>query len=324
MPDDHSVQLGKDVLFREYTQAANPLAKGSISQVPYAELPRTLHEEGPTRIIPFDLSDKLACAAPATSPNLCANFIRIKPGESIKTKANATSELYYVIRGQGKTVARGLEIPWNAGDFFVLPGGEPCEHHSTEDSAFYWVHDEPLLRYLGVTATEARFTPTLYKAEDCRRELQRVAEDPQAQDRNRVSVLLGNKNFPQTLTVTHTLWAMFGILPINAVQPPHRHNSVALDLILDCKPGCYTLVSKDIDADGNLIKPMKQDWKPYSAFVTPPFYWHSHHNESGAPANLIPIQDAGLQTYMRTLDIEFAHPAGKSNKEKSLSVSGIG
>ena len=33
--------------------------------------------------------------------------------------------------------------------------------------------------------------------------------------------------------------------------------------------------------------------------------WHAHFNESGAPAHLIPIQDAGLQTYLRTLDIRF-------------------
>ena len=33
--------------------------------------------------------------------------------------------------------------------------------------------------------------------------------------------------------------------------------------------------------------------------------WYAHHNESGAPAHLIPVQDAGLQTYLRSLDIRF-------------------
>ena len=41
--------------------------------------------------------------------------------------------------------------------------------------------------------------------------------------------------------------------------------------------------------------------------MTPPGLWHSHHNESGAPAHLMPIQDAGLHTYLRTLDIHFVH-----------------
>jgi hypothetical protein len=42
--------------------------------------------------------------------------------------------------------------------------------------------------------------------------------------------------------------------------------------------------------------------------VTPSGFWHAHYNESGAPAYLLPIQDAGLQTYLRTLDIRFGDP----------------
>lgn len=306
-------QLEKDAQFFEYTKAADPLSRGSITQVPYAELLSELHEQGPTRIIPFDLSDKLNSSAPATSPNLAAAFIRIVPDETIQTQVNATSELYYVIRGKGTSTRNNSEISWKKGDFFVVPGGMECLHKAREDSALYWVSDAPLLAYLGVTISEERFSPTLYNAEECAEQLRKIAEDPAAPDRNRVSVLLGNKNFPQTMTATHTIWAMFGLLKKDTVQPPHRHNSVALDLILDCKPGCYTLVSRTIDSAGNLVNPIRQDWKPNSAFVTPPYFWHSHHNESGEDARLIPIQDAGLQTYMRTLNIEFAHPKGRNN-----------
>ena len=39
--------------------------------------------------------------------------------------------------------------------------------------------------------------------------------------------------------------------------------------------------------------------------VTPPGWWHSHHNESGESAWVLPIQDAGLFTHQRTLDIRF-------------------
>jgi gentisate 1,2-dioxygenase len=42
------------------------------------------------------------------------------------------------------------------------------------------------------------------------------------------------------------------------------------------------------------------------AFVTPPGYWHAHFNESDDFAYVIPLQDAGLQTYLRSLDIRFA------------------
>jgi gentisate 1,2-dioxygenase len=113
-----------------------------------------------------------------------------------------------------------------------------------------WVHDQPLLTFLGVRADTPRFKPTIYEHEDEERELKKVQADPKARDRSRVSMLLANKNFPRTETITHVLWAMFGVLPAGAVQLPHRHQSVALDLIIDCKPGCYSLLGERLDRPG--------------------------------------------------------------------------
>ena len=36
-------------------------------------------------------------------------------------------------------------------------------------------------------------------------------------------------------------------------QKPHRHQSIALDFISDCKPGCYTLVGTELDGNGNIV-----------------------------------------------------------------------
>ena len=102
---------------------------------------------------------------------------------------------------------------------------------------------------------------------------------------------------------------MFGLLPTGQVQRPHRHQSVALDLILDCEPGCHTLLGSHLDDRGDIIDPVRVPWEAGGAFVTPPGMWHAHVNESGSPAHLIPIQDAGMQTYLRSLDIRFTNPA---------------
>ena len=139
----------EDAQFFEYSKAANPIGEGLTTKVPMADFPRHLHESGPTRIIPFDLSQELKCPGPATSPALCSNFIRILQGEHIRTTPNATSELYYVIRGKGRTRVHGEDIRWSKGDFLTLPAGSEAEHFADDDAAFYWVHDEPLLRYLG-------------------------------------------------------------------------------------------------------------------------------------------------------------------------------
>ncbi|HMJ36502.1 MAG TPA: cupin domain-containing protein [Baekduia sp.] len=297
----------QDAQYFEYTKAANPIGAGLINKVPLASFPGRLHEEGPSRIIPFDLSSQLGSNGPATSPSLCASFVRIRPDEHVETNPNATSEVYYVIRGRGRSRLGERDLRWEQGDFFALPAGSAAAHHAETDSALYWVHDEPLLRYLGANASTPRFEPTLYPRERSLAALREVEQDPVAARRSRVSVLLANRNFQQTRTITHVLWTMLGVLPERAVQLPHRHESVALDFIIDCEPGCYTLIGRDLDDEGNIRYPRRADWERGSAFVTPPGLWHAHVNESGAPAHLIPIQDAGLHTYLRTLDIRFFH-----------------
>jgi gentisate 1,2-dioxygenase len=313
-PSDHQIHL-KSLIengrYYEYTKAADPVGSGVIPKIPFADFNSELHETGGTRIIPLDISSELGCEGPATSPALCANFVRILAGEQLSTNFNATSQLFYVIHGSGLTEFDGIEIPWKTGDFVALPMGKKTRHYAETDSAFYLVHDEPLLRYLGAKASIQRFKPTLYTSEDSLRELDKVKKEADAVNRSRISVLLANKAIDQTLTVTHTLWAMLGVLPKGAVQLPHRHQSVALDLILDCAPGCYTLVGPRISAKGEIINAARIDWKPYSAFITPPGYWHAHYNESSKEAHLIPLQDAGLQTYLRTLDIKFVLPNGR-------------
>jgi gentisate 1,2-dioxygenase len=57
--------------------------------------------------------------------------------------------------------------------------------------------------------------------------------------------------------------------------------------------------------DNKIVDPIKMLWKKNHAFVTPPGWWHSHHNESNICARVFPVQDAGLHTYMETLDINF-------------------
>ncbi|MFA6213227.1 MAG: hypothetical protein WCT03_22460 [Candidatus Obscuribacterales bacterium] len=303
-------KLKADGLYYEYTKAADPIGSGAISQVPYAEFSGSLHQGDKTALIPLDVSEALGCEGPATSPALCANFVHILPKEKLTTNFNATSQLVYVIRGSGYASFASDRIPYKTGDFLVLPVGSETLYEADTDTAFYLVHDEPLLRYLGAEAKYPRFKPTLYASEDSLKELTRVEHEGEAVNRSRVSILLANKEMDQTLTVTHTLWAMLGVLPEGTVQLPHRHQSVALDLILDCEPGCYSLVGRHIDGDGKIIDAQRVDWKPYSAFITPPGYWHAHHNESGKKAHLIPMQDAGLQTYLRSLDIRFVLPKG--------------
>jgi gentisate 1,2-dioxygenase len=296
-----------DARFFEYSKAANPIGSGFTPKVPIRQFSPQIYQDEPTGVVPLDLSADMGIkTGEATSPALLANFVRIRAGEQIDTAANATSQLYYVLYGWGFAAVNGQLVRFEKGDFLTLPAGATSVFYADGDTAMYWVHDAPLLRYLGAQATAPRFAPTKFRRADAVAKLDQIASRPGANEKSRVSVLLVNAEEEQTLTITHVLWAMFGVLPADQEQLPHRHQSVALDLILDAQPGCYTLLGTRVE-HGTIIDPIRVDWQAGGAFVTPPGMWHAHFNESGAPAHLIPVQDAGLQTYLRSLDIRFTN-----------------
>lgn len=296
-----------DARYFEYSKAANPIGSGHAPQVPIVQFGPEIYLDQPTGVVPLDLSKELGViAGAATSPALLANFLRIRAAEQIDTSPNATSQLYYVLYGRGFAAINGHLVKWEKGDFLTLPAGSHAVFYADAETAMYWVHDEPLLRYLGADATQPRFRPTKFRRADAVAKLEDIAARPGANDKSRVSVLLANADQQQTLTITHVLWAMFGVLPAGQEQRPHRHQSVALDLILDAPAsGCYTLLGTRLDERGEIVDPIRVDWQAGGAFTTPPGMWHAHYNETDTPAHLIPVQDAGLQTYLRSLDIKF-------------------
>ena len=107
-------------------------------------------------------------------------------------------------------------------------------------------------------------------------------------------------------TITHTMWSLNTIGP-NTVQKPHRHNSIAIDLcsdMNDLSEGLvYTLMSKEIDDNGNLINPIRMNWKNIIHLYTPG--WMRIHIIMNQIMHVFMLQDAGFHTYMRTLDIQF-------------------
>ncbi|MBV8882930.1 MAG: hypothetical protein JO235_02870 [Chroococcidiopsidaceae cyanobacterium CP_BM_RX_35] len=298
-------------LFYEYMGAVNP----KLPAVPARLYPSEMHEQGPTRIIPFDLSEELQCNSPATSPNLSASYLRICANDTIKTEVNATSQLFYVIRGTGESQTESGNISWSQGDVFTLPATSALTHKASADSAIYWVNDSPLLAYLGVKPDLSKFQPTLYPHAEIMAQLEQVNHQPGAQQRNRDAIILGNKAIQHVLSLTHTLWSAVVLLGPEEIQRPHRHNSVAIDIVMACESGCYTLIGDHLDDNGEIINPVRINWQAGAAFVTPPHLWHGHYSESSKPAIVMAVQEAAFYEYMRTLNIEFSHGAeGVHNK----------
>ena len=327
MASDHAA-LTSPARFFEYSQCADP----DVPALPFASFPASLHAPtGISAIAHLDLSGRLfrpgaaRPVGPCTSPNLLASFVTVAPGASLYCGAAAACHAFFVLRGSGSAQARAprgaapaAPIPWSAGDLFTLPA---CDGVALEaaaaGAALYWVCDAPLLSWLGVAPAAPRFSPTLYTAAALREQLARVCADPAWRARNRNGVLLGTAATSDddgalglsTMTLSHTMWALYNALPARTVQRPHRHNSVALDLCVRAGANVFTLMAAEIDARGELVPPVtRADWVAGAVFVTPPGLWHSHHNEGDEDAIVLPVQDAGLHTYMRTLMITFAPP----------------
>lgn len=293
----------------EYSAAADPTK--FVPGVLTLAFPAELHEHGPTRVIPFDLRTELKVDYEATSPNLMAYYLRILEGESLSTRACATSQAFYVIRGKGLTESEHGVIEWSEGDLFVLPMSEDkATHTASGDTAIYHITDEPLLAYLGVKPAVKKFEAVKFTKEAMLDRVEEIKHEEGSEHRNRLGVLLGiNETEGTTKTLTHTLWSLLNCLPANTHQPPHRHQSVALDFAVNApSEGVYTLMGPELDDNGWVKDPVRLDWAKHSAFVTPPGWWHSHHNETDDMCWVLPIQDAGLLTYQRALDITFSQP----------------
>jgi gentisate 1,2-dioxygenase len=301
-PTKKETNLIADALYYEYTSAANP----QLSPVPILLYPSKLHQEGKTRIIPLDLSQQIHCAGPATGPNVSANYLRICKGENLDTQVDASAQLFYVIRGEGSSESELGTVTWGEGDAFVLPSTEqPVKHTATKDTAVYFVNDAPLLHYLGAKPIKPQFKATLYPRKQIAEELERVDKEPGAHNRNRDAVILGNRMTDQIKSATHTLWSTFVLVRPGEIQRPHKHNSIAVDIVVKAAPNCYTLLGKEVDEKGNIINPTRVDWESGAAFVTPPGLWHGHYNESNETCIVMAAQDAGFHEHMRTLDIRF-------------------
>ena len=286
----------------EYTSSVNP----KMPDINVDVFPSSLHEITETKIIPLDLSKQLQTSYLATGPTLLANYIHINSNEEITSSTNASSQSFFVIRGSGQSITKDGVLSWKKGDYFALPYSEDLIHQANEDSAFYWVNDSPIMNYMGAKAQSKQCQAVYFSYAELTKELDIVRKGNEGKDLNRNGILLANIDTPLTKTLTHSMWSLYNMLPAHTKQKAHRHNSIALDYCVSAGENTYTLIGKRIDGDGNIINPIKAMWKPYSVFVTPPNSWHSHHNESNEDAIVLPVQDAGLQTYLQTLNIQFS------------------
>ena len=262
---------------------------------------RALDEATPTGLIPCDLSPVLGCAFPATTPLVLAHYGRIRAGETLTTDFAASGTIAYVIQGAGVTHCGAEEIAWSAGDVFVLPGGQHASHTGETTAVLWLVTNEPQLAFENLRAPAPGQSPTdlvHYRADEIDRQIDLIYEIGRDSSIAGSALIFSAERQEASRNILPTLTAAMNSLPGGFVQPPHRHNSVAVSLIIRGE-NCFSLI------DGR-----RKNWSPWATTITPAVSVHSHHNDGTEQARFLIIQDGGIFYHARALGFEFTeHPA---------------
>ena len=263
-----------------------------------AEPAKALHRDTPTSLIACDRSKGLGCDFPATTPLVLARYARIRAGETLETNFAASGVIAYVITGKGSTLCGTERIEWNPGDSFVLPGGCKHEHRAGPADAVLWiVTNEPQLAFENLSPPQLGQAPTdlvHFPADEVQRQIELLYQVGRGEDIAGSALIFSSDRQEAIRNVLPTLTVAMNSLPAGKSQRPHRHNSVAVSLVIQGE-NCYSIV------DGR-----RKDWSQWATTVTPATSVHSHHNGGSKTAMFLIVQDGGIYYFTRALGFEFA------------------
>ena len=258
---------------------------------------RALDPATPTGLIPCDISDMLACDFPATTPLVLAHYARIRAKETLETDFVASGVIAYVIAGAGNTRCDGEDIAWQPGDLFILPGGAHASHTAGGHDAVLWiVTNEPQLAFENLRPPGPGEAPTdvvHYRGDEIMRQIDLLYDIGRNEQIAGSALIFSAERQEATCNILPTLTAAMNSLPGGVVQRPHRHNSVAVSLIIKGER-CFSVI------DGQ-----RKDWAPWATTITPPVSVHSHHNGGNEMALFLIIQDGGIFYHARAMGFEF-------------------
>lgn len=262
-----------------------------------AERDRTFAPDAPTGAFALDIADRLASTAPATTPLLLARYLRIRAGERLTLSLRATAAIYYVIRGAGETAQGGNGLVWAEGDILRLPGGGETVHRAVRDAVLWMVSNEPEVAFhrLEPPAPDAEGLGVAhFPAAEIARHLDAVRATPDAADASGKVVVFATAPFEKMLSLTPSMTLALNSMEPGRAQRAHRHNSVAVTLVLEGER-CYSMI------DGARV-----DWQRHATMITPATAAHSHHNDGDRLATFLIAQDGGLFYHCRTIGFSFA------------------
>ena len=269
-----------------------PVPDAVFVDEPIAALAHT----APTGYITCDLSDEMENNTPATTPLLLARYARINAGDTLIPDFNTAGSIWYVIQGSGAVSLTEEDFTWSAGDVFVLPGTPATLKSEAVDSVLWVVTNEPQLRFENTKSAninESTVDLSHFPAAEIDRQIDMLYSVDKADDTAGIALIFSSEKQANRRNITPTMTLAMNTLPPGDFQRAHRHNSVAVTLVVQGDK-CYSVVNEQ-----------RKDWSPWATTVTPPESLHSHFNDGNEMAKFLIVQDGGFYYHARTMGFSF-------------------
>jgi gentisate 1,2-dioxygenase len=145
---------------------------------------------------------------------------------------------------------------------------------------------------------QPKFRPAVWRFAEAKAALDQAGDFVPVEQAERRNLILVNPIAGNTYATTRNIVAAYQMVKGGESARSHRHSPSALRLVVEAKPGTYTVV------DGARV-----DMLPGDVVLTPSWCWHGHVNESDATSYWIDFLDVPFVQHAEAMFFEH-HPAG--------------
>jgi gentisate 1,2-dioxygenase len=152
-----------------------------------------------------------------------------------------------------------------------------------------WARPEPSMW----PSPRPKFTPAVWRFAAARAALHQAGEFVPVEQAERRNLIMVNPIAGNVYASSRNIVAAYQMVKAGEKARSHRHTAAALRLVVEAKPGTYTVV------DGARV-----DMLPGDVVLTPSWCWHGHANESDADSYWIDFLDVPFVQHSEAMFFE--------------------
>jgi gentisate 1,2-dioxygenase len=164
-----------------------------------------------------------------------------------------------------------------------------------------WARPEPAMW----PAPRPKFRPAVWRYAAARKALDEAGEFVPVEQAERRNLIMVNPVTGNIYATSRNIVAAYQMVKAGEQARSHRHTAAALRLVVEAKPGTYTVV------DGARV-----DMAPGDVVLTPSWCWHGHANESDDASYWIDFLDVPFVQHSEAMFFE-PNPQGFETVERT-------